>query len=286
MRVREAWVVSFVHCQPSQWSHSCLTPAQVSPWHKCYMHYSSSQDSPTALGSASWRLIPSHVLRTACGDVGKQGCTNGVSWQPILPGSVCCTSSNIPNADLETKTLQSPITISMWFHTSLAERNTLLFLVLWWQCLRVIPCLTAPWRKGSWDRCMDVVAQAHGGAFIPGLHTPVPGVGDHSQHYAAPAPVPGWGCCPRLSFHRPPLLQGVHSQKSGAALYNKSAAGERWDCCSIFKHEGISLYFWSLGAQTVHRLYWHHQEQFSGHACLVSFHSLLSSPLSQNCIKL
>lgn len=90
--------------------------------------------------------------------------------------------------------------ISTWFHTFLAQRNTLPFLVLWWQCLRVTHCFTAPWTKGSWDRCMDVMAQAHDGTFIPRLHTLVSGVGDPSQHCAAPVPGPGWGCCPRFPF--------------------------------------------------------------------------------------
>lgn len=186
------------------------------------MHYSSSQDSLTA----SWRLIPSHLLRTARGDVGKYK---------------FCAPSNVPNAGHETKPFRAPPPSPPDF------RNSLLFLVLWQ--LQAHPCLTAPWMKGSWGGCMDVMVQAHRGAFIPRFT--LWNLGWEILPSPLLAPGLSWlRLLPQDFLLSASSLQGIHSQKPGAGLHNKNANGERWVSCSIFKLRSISLYLQSLVAQS------------------------------------
>lgn len=154
---------------------------------------------------------------------------------------------------------------SLWYgvcpQISVAERD-LLFLIflgmLWRQAPRVVPCLDAPWRKGSREWTWP---GQHRGLLVVSLSLPVLSLwtscswmGEGAQFPAQLCPQPGPSACPWLRLlHQGLPLSGSSfptyspPKKSGAACSNASAAGETQVSCSIFKYNGVSLHTWSLG---------------------------------------
>lgn len=250
MTMRKAWVVPFVQCQPSQRSQvlsdSWHNAACIIPHPRTAWLHPGGWSHPTSSGQHVEMLGSTNsVLPAMCQML-------AMKPNPSEPHHHLHLISETPSSSLCFGSFRLiPASLPLGWRAAGVDAW------MWWYRHTVVPSFLDS-HSGIW-----------GGRSFPAL--------------CWPRACPGWGCCPRISYSQPPLSKVFTPKNLELDFIIKMWMG-KGGSAAPFSNSGASHCTSSLWWHKVHRLFWHHQEQFSGHARLVSFHSLFLSPLSQNYI--